>query len=80
MEDRPADLTLSVQASDSDGTLVDQGFVSLVPLFCSSTLRARVNAELEMLLATWCLVAMVVLNAFAVTPGAGVVFCTNWVF
>lgn len=62
MEDHHAGLTLSVQDGDSGGALIDQGFVSLMPLFCSSSLRARVNVVLEMLLATGPFSAVLVLT------------------
>lgn len=78
MEDHPADLILSVQ--DGDGALVDQGFVSLMPLFSSSTLRARVSVELEMLLATWSLFAVVVFTLLLLPLEPDWLFCTSWVF
>lgn len=74
----PADLTLSVQGGD--GTFVDQGFVSLVPLFWWRTQRAQVNMVLEMLLAAWSLFCSGRCYAIAVPLGAGPVFCTSWVF
>lgn len=79
-KDHHAGVTLSVQDGDSGGALVDQGFVSLMPLFCSSSLRARVDVVLEMLLATRSLFCSGHTYAIAVTLGAGLVFCTSWVF
>jgi len=79
VEDHPVDFTLSVQDGDTGGTLVDQGFVSLMPLFCSSTLRARVSVVLEILLSIWSLFCRGRTCVIAVTLGAGLVFCTSWV-
>lgn len=75
MEDHPADLILSVQ--DDDGALIDQGFVSLMPLFSSSTLRARVSVELEVLLAAWSLFAVVVLMPLLLPLELDWLFCTG---
>lgn len=79
MEDHAAALVLSVQGGDGDGTLAYQEFVSSLPLFCSTALRARVSVVLEMRSAAQSPFCSGCIDAIDVTLGAGLVFCTGWV-
>lgn len=80
MENHPADLTLSVEDGDSEGFLVEQRFVSLMPRLSSFPLRARVSAVLEMLLATWSLSCRGRPAPLVSAVELGWLFCTSWVF
>lgn len=80
MENHPADLTLSVEDGGSEGILVDQGFVSLMPLLSSSPLRGRVSVVLEMLLATWSLSCRGLPALLVLAVELGWLFFISWIF
>lgn len=80
VENHPADLALSVEDGDSEGILVDQGFVSLMPPLPSFPLRAGVSAVLEMLLASWSLSCRGHPAPLVLAVELGWLFCTSWAF